>query len=100
MKLVEECVGVGDLVQHGELLRRVSYRINRYQEMLPSGMPLPGKHRIEGTIDADAARGTVCGIDTPVTLKLEDGRTMALTIDAEGRVFAEGHGPRGGCSCC
>jgi hypothetical protein len=36
-----------------------------------------------------------------ITLDLEDGRSLALTLaDADGRVLAEGHGPGHGCSCC
>ena len=31
LKLVEECAGVGDLSANGEIIRRVRYRIVRYQ---------------------------------------------------------------------
>jgi hypothetical protein len=35
------------------------------------------------------------------TLELEDGRSLNLTLaDDGGRVLAEGHGPKHGCSCC
>jgi hypothetical protein len=101
MKLVEECAGVGDLVRHGEVLRRVRYEINRYQGILPSGLPLPGKHRIEGRIDSETARDSSDLVGESLTLRLDDGRSMPITIaDATGRVLAEGHGPRIGCACC
>ena len=97
MKLVEECTGIGDVIREGGVTHGVRYRINRYQLMMPSGLPIPGAHRIEGAIEpggADLAGKTI-------TLTLEDGRSMSLTVsDAEGRVLAEGHGPGKGCSCC
>ena len=111
MKLIEEYSGVGDLVQNGTVVCRVRYRINRYQAMLASGLPLPGMHRIEGSIAAEPARdGAVARgatlisadlIGAALTLTLEDGRSIGITVaDAHGRVLTEGHGPRGGCSCC
>lgn len=101
MKLVEQCSGVGELVRCGEVLRRVRYQIDRYQGMLPSGMPLPGKHRIEGRVDSEPATDSSDLIGEVLTLRMEDGRALGITLaDASGRVLAEGHGPRGGCSCC
>ena len=101
MKLVEEYAGVGALRLRERKLGDVAYRINRYQGMAVSGLPIPGLHRIEGTVAlTDVADGaTLVGAD--VKLDLEDGRTLALTVaDEHGRVLAEGHGPRRGCSCC
>jgi hypothetical protein len=101
MKLVEECAGIGELMREGAVLRRVRYRVNRYQWTLASGLPVPGRHRIEGIIDGDPERGTADLIGLPLTLKLEDGRTLPVTVEnAEGRLLTEGHGLRGGCSCC
>jgi hypothetical protein len=99
-KLVEQLTGEGDLFQDGTLLRRVRYSIARYQGMLVgSGMPIPGVHRIEGSTDYDVTDVTIIG--RPLTLRLEDGRTMAVTIAArDGRLLSEGHGPGRGCSCC
>ena len=79
----------------------VAYRINRYQGMAGSGLPIPGLHRIEGTVAlADVAEGAAL-VGADVKLDLEDGRTLALTVaDEHGRVLAEGHGPGRGCSCC
>ncbi len=99
-KLVEQLTGVGDLFQDGTLLRRVRYSIARYQGMLVgSGMPIPGVHRIEGSTDYDVTDVTIIG--RPLTLRLEDGRAIAVTIAArDGRLLSEGHGPGRGCSCC
>jgi hypothetical protein len=101
MKLVEEYAGVGSLHCRGREFGSIPYRISRFQGMATSGLPIPGLHRIEGTVSLEtlADPGELVGAN--VTLDLEDGRTLALTVaDADGRVLAEGHGPRGGCSCC
>ena len=101
-KLVEECAGTGDLMQDGAVLGRVRYRLDRYQGMLEgSGMPIPGLHRVEGSVEAGQQAALAARAGESVTLRLEDGRTVALTLaDDEGRVLAEGHGPGRGCSCC
>ncbi|MBI4522109.1 MAG: hypothetical protein HY701_14830 [Gemmatimonadetes bacterium] len=101
MKLVEEYAGVGDLMQKGEVVRRVHYRISRYQGLLEgSGMPIPGLHRIEGTIDVDAGWDTGGLVGASLVLRLADGRTLPITmIDPGGRILSEGHGPLK-CTCC
>jgi hypothetical protein len=100
LKLVEECAGTGELTARSVARGRVRYRISRYQGMIASGLPVPGLHRIEGTLDLTGV-GDVDGlVGAPLALTLEDGRTMALTLaDRDGRVLAEGHGPTG-CGCC
>ena len=100
MKLVEEYAGVGALRCGDRLLGAVPYRISRYQGIAMSGLPIPGLHRIEGTLAlADVAAADLVGAN--VTLELEDGRSLALTVaDDTGRVLAEGHGPGRGCGCC
>ena len=100
MKLLEECAGVGDLERKGAVLRRVRYRISRYQGFAPTGMPVPGVHRVEGSIDVDPAGVAPELVGEPLTLRLEDGRAIAITLaSADGRVLAEGHGPMR-CNCC
>jgi hypothetical protein len=101
MKLVEQSAGEGHLVRSGAPLGRVRYRISRYQGMLiGSGMPIPGLHRVEGTIAFGDGTTTERLIGVPLALTLDDGRTLAVTVaDATGRVLNEGHGP-GCCSCC
>lgn len=101
MKLVEECTGVGELVCGGQTFRPVPYRISRYQGMASSGMPVPGLHRIEGSVELDAVPQAARRVGADLTLKLDDGRALAVTLAGDdGRVLAEGHGPKHGCSCC
>ncbi|HLG56025.1 MAG TPA: hypothetical protein VI485_11895 [Vicinamibacterales bacterium] len=99
LKLVEECAGVGDLSANGEVIRQVRYRIARYQGVSEgSGLPIPGLHRIEGSVDTSADLVPLVG--SPLVLRLEDGRALAITIaDRDGRVLSEGHGPSR-CMCC
>ena len=99
MKLVEEYAGVGDLEARGESIPQVRYRIARYQGFVEqSGLPVPGVHRIEGAVDTAVNLEPLIG--QSLTLRLEDGRALAITIaDTSGRVLAEGHGPSR-CLCC
>ena len=99
MKLVEEYAGVGDLTAKEAVIPQVRYRIARYQGFVEhSGLPIPGVHRIEGSVDT--ARDLAPLVGESLTLRLEDGRALAITIaDRTGRVLAEGHGPSR-CLCC
>ena len=99
-KLVEESNGSGELSRSGVLLHRVAYRISRFQGLLgEGGLPVPGLYRVEGelTFDNAGAPGDIVG--TPLTLRLEDGRSMDVTVTPDGRFLTEGRHPRG-CSCC
>lgn len=100
-KLVEECVGRGDLIVNGDV-RAVRYRLDRYQGILEaSGMPVPGLHRIEGSVSLGEAAIPEALVGRDMTLKLEDGRQVDVTLEGpDGRVLAVGHGPRRGCACC
>jgi hypothetical protein len=99
LKLVEEYAGVGSLKVRDRTFGSIRYRISRYQGMAASGLPVPGLHRIEGTLANLPEAKQLVG--AAVTLELEDGRSLALSVaDESGRVLAEGHGPRHGCSCC
>jgi len=99
MKLVEEYAGVGDLSAKEAVIPQVRYRISRYQGFVEhSGLPIPGVHRIEGSVETTADLEPLVGAS--MTLRLEDGRAIAITIaDTNGRVLAEGHGPSR-CLCC
>ena len=98
-KLVEELSGTGDLEDTGVVLRRVRYSVTRYQGMLVgSGMPVPGVYRIEGTTDFEVTDASLIG--RPLTLRLEDGRALAVVLAArDGRLLSDGHGPSR-CLCC
>ena len=101
-KLIETCAGTGELIERGVVLRQVRYNLNRFQGMLEgSGMPVPGLHRIEGSIGVALRDDDTRLIGAPLTLRLEDGRALGITLaDREGRILTEGHGPSFGCSCC
>ena len=102
-KLVEECSGTGTVVRDGtEVPGRVRYRIDRYQGLMNgSGMPIPGLHRLEGSIAPEEGPLAPELIGANVSLRLEDGRTVRLVVTSgDGAVLAEGHGPGRGCSCC
>ena len=100
MKLVEEVSGVGELARGSRPLGRVSYRIRRYQGFMPSGLPVPGVGRIEGSIDFDARKDPVDWIGAALTLVLEDGRAFEVTLaGSDGRIVGEGHGASR-CLCC
>lgn len=99
-KLVEEWAGRGELAWNGRAYSGVGYRLRRFQGMSRSGLPIPGLHRIEGAIDLAAVDDGLELVDKDVTLRLEDGRALRMTIaSADGRVLQEGHGPSR-CSCC
>jgi hypothetical protein len=100
MKLVEEYSGVGELSGQGEVLRKVRYKIARYQALAGNGLPIPGLHRIEGAIDLPPGEDVADMVGAPLVLRLEDGRALAVTLaDRAGRVLSEGHGPSR-CLCC
>jgi hypothetical protein len=101
MKLVEESAGLGELFSRGALLRQVRYQVSRFQGMTEgSGLPIPGLHRIEGSIDYSPSSDPHEWIGVPLTLKLQDGRVLAITlVNREGRILNEGHGPSK-CLCC
>ena len=102
LKLVETCAGTGELISQGVVLRQVRYHVHRFQGMLEgSGMPVPGLHRIEGDVDFALGDEQLHLIGAPLTLRLEDGRALPVTLaDRDGRIRSEGHGPARGCSCC
>lgn len=101
MKLVEERSGTGELTLNGALLRNVLYTIRRHQGFVEhSGLPIPGLQRLEGSIDFNPDKDPAGWIGIPIALRLEDGRTLAITIiDARGNILSEGHGPSR-CLCC
>ena len=100
MRLVEEHAGVGDLSGRGDGLKQVRYKIARYQAFSGNGMPIPGRHRIEGAIDLPADEDVTDLVGWSLVLHLEDGRAIGVTLaDASGRVLSEGHGPSR-CLCC
>jgi hypothetical protein len=99
MKVVEEYAGEGQLSWLGGSCP-VGYRLTRLQGMAANGLPVPGLFRIEGDLDFRAGLAPAAAVNSPVVLKLDDGRSMRLTVTtADGRVLSEGHGPSR-CLCC
>src|ERR1043165_2618871 len=99
MKTVEEYAGEGQLSWLGGSCQ-VGYRLTRLQGMAANGMPVPGLFRIEGELDFRGEAAPAAAVNSPVLLKLGDGRSMYITLTtAEGRVLSEGHGPSR-CMCC
>lgn len=99
-KLVEELNGRGELSRAGLPAGAVDYRINRFQGQLgEGGLPVPGLYRIEGELRFANAGTPGDLVGHAVTLTLEDGRAIDVTITPDGRFLTEGHHPRG-CSCC
>ena|SRR5215813_5336199 len=100
MKLVEESSGLGELMMNGVTVCEVRYRVTRFQGMMEdSGLPIPGVHRIEGSVEF-GGHDPREWIGVPVSLKLQDGKLLGITlVDMEGRILSEGHGPSK-CLCC
>jgi hypothetical protein len=100
MKLVEEDAGIGKLLLNGVIVCEVRYRVRRYQGIIePSGLPIPGLHRIEGAVEFEASTDAQEWVGTPMHLKFQDGRLLGITLASDGRIFGEGHGPSK-CLCC
>jgi hypothetical protein len=100
MKLVEQRSGQGTLTLADTEIP-VFYSITRFQGFVEqSGLPIPGLHRLEGSLDFDKSMIKPDWIGTPLGLRLEDGRVLAVTMmNADGRIVSEGHGPSK-CLCC
>ena len=100
LKLVEKFDGVGELQWRGRVFPQIRYRISRYQGMAPGGLPVPGLHRIEGSVDIAGIPEAPEMAGRELRLRLEDGRSLTVSIaSGDGRVLTEGHGP-GRCGCC
>lgn len=97
-KLIEHSAGVGELSRAGGPQQRVGYQIKRFQGFLgEGGLPVPGLYRIEGRLDFGEGDRGIAG--ECVTLRLEDGRSMDVTLGPDGSFASEGRHPRG-CACC
>jgi hypothetical protein len=89
---VETFVGVGALRGGDVLLREVPYRLTRWVEDDPLTVASSPRSDVEGTIDITGiAEATVlAGVDD-LTLWLEDGRGLAITLTSStGHVVARG----------
>jgi len=100
MKLVEESSGAGALMRDEVTLCDVRYRLSRFQGVMHgSGLPIPGLHRIEGSVEFGGVDPRDW-IGVPLKLKLQDGTVLGINlVNTEGRILSEGHGPSK-CRCC
>lgn len=97
---VEQRAGVGSVACAGATWDNVRYEIVRFQGMTRAGLPVPGVHRLEGTVAFASREAAAALVGRRLTLHLEDGSVMQLELlDGDGRVVAHGHGP-GKCLCC
>ncbi len=101
VRLVEECTGTGDLLLSTRVLQRVRYEIKVFQGMLEgNGLPVPGRRTIEGSLDFGDPEASRELVGAELTLQLEDGRKLGITLaDADGSICQRAHGG-GACGCC
>ena len=101
VKLVEECSGDGELLLKSLVLRRVRYQIKVFQGVFEgNGLPIPTQRTIEGRIDLDNPHESSELIGADLMLRLDDGRTIGVTIaDETGAIHQRRHGG-GACGCC
>jgi hypothetical protein len=101
VKLVEHCAGTGDLLHRDQVVRQVRYNFSVFQGMVgESGLPIPGRRTLTGSIDFDPARDSNELIGPVLTLKLEDGRHLGITLVGDDGAIAEGRHGHGACMCC
>jgi len=98
--LVEETSGTGELLLKSLVLRTVHYRIKVFQGMFGNGMPNPVQRTVEGSLDFDGDTGAGDLIGANLTLKLEDGRRIGVTIADEVGTIQQRPPCTTGCSCC
>ena len=97
VKLVEETSGAGELLLRSRVLGPVRYQIKVFQGLFANGMPNPLERTVEGSVEAGELDGLV-GIN--LTLKLEDGRKIGITISDQTGAIHTRPACATGCSCC
>ena len=100
VKLVEETSGTGELLLKSLLLRRVRYQIKVFQGMYANGMPNPMQRTVEGSIEVGTEEGAGDLVGTNLTLRLEDGRRIGVTIADDSGTIHQRPACTTGCSCC
>ncbi|HVZ22650.1 MAG TPA: hypothetical protein VG871_16365 [Vicinamibacterales bacterium] len=104
VKLVEECSGTGELLLNSLVLRKVGYRIKVFQGIFDgNGLPIPMQRSVEGSI-ALAGDGAADDLNSLIgarlTLQLEDGRRIGVTIADDAGTIQQRARCTTGCSCC
>jgi hypothetical protein len=100
VKLVEETSGTGELLLKSLVLRTVRYRIKVFQGMFGNGMPNPTQRTVEGAIDFGGETGAADLVGASLTLQLEDGRRIGVTIADDTGTIRQRPACTTGCSCC
>jgi hypothetical protein len=96
-RLVEEVSGDGELLLKSRALGPVRYQIKVFQGMFVNGMPNPSERTVEGSVDGSDLSGLI-GIN--LTLQLQDGRRIGITISDESGTIHTRPACTTGCSCC
>ena len=100
VKMVEETSGMGELLLKSLVLRRVRYQIKVFQGMYGNGMPNPMQRTVEGSIEVGAEEGAGDLVGVDLTLRLEDGRRIGVTIADDAGTIHQRPACTTGCSCC
>jgi hypothetical protein len=100
VKLVEETSGTGELLLKSLVLRQVRYRIKVFQGMFGNGLPNPTQRTVEGSVDFVDDAGAADLVGASLTLKLEDGRRIGVTIADDAGTIQQRPACTTGCSCC
>ena len=101
VKLVERCAGTGHLMHRDQVVRQVRYDFSVFQGLMgESGLPIPGHRTLTGSIDFDPAQDSRDLVGPVLTLRLEDGRHVGITLTGDSGTIAEGRHGHGACLCC
>ncbi|HUK32680.1 MAG TPA: hypothetical protein VLV86_02150 [Vicinamibacterales bacterium] len=100
VNLVEETSGTGELLLNKLVLRRVRYQIRVLQGTFGNGLPNPMQRTVEGSIHLNPDDGTSDLVGALLTLRLEDGRRIGVTIADEAGTIHQRPACTTGCSCC
>ncbi len=100
VNLVEETSGTGQLLLKSLVLQTVRYRIRVLQGMFGNGMPNPTQRTVEGSLQFEQSAGVADLVGANLTLKLEDGRRIGVTIADEEGTIQQRPACTTGCSCC
>lgn len=94
---MEESSGDGELLLKSRVLGRVRYEIKVFQGMFGNGLPNPAERTVQGSVDGSDFSGLL-GIN--LTLQLQDGRKIGITISDESGTIHTRPACTTGCSCC
>ena len=94
---MEESAGDGELLLKSRALGPVRYQIKVFQGLFGNGLPNPAERTVEGSVDGSDLSGLI-GVN--LTLQLQDGRKIGITISDESGKIHTRPACTTGCSCC